>query len=112
VLAVTDGTANLVREEGFEPPRAYARQVLSLLRLPVPPFPRIRNRVYHARHFSGVSYTEAQFDRQRVIGRGHPRWETTHLLVKSELFSRNTLRHTFPFPAPSFRDMYYQTVFT
>jgi hypothetical protein len=31
----------VVREEGFEPPRACARQVLSLLRLPVPPFPQI-----------------------------------------------------------------------
>jgi hypothetical protein len=30
----------MVREEGFEPPRACARQVLSLLRLPVPPFPQ------------------------------------------------------------------------
>jgi hypothetical protein len=38
----------LVREEGFEPPRACARQVLSLLRLPVPPFPRRHQRVYHA----------------------------------------------------------------
>jgi hypothetical protein len=30
---------DLVREEGFEPPRACARQLLRLLRLPVPPFP-------------------------------------------------------------------------
>ncbi len=29
----------MVREEGFEPPRACARQLLRLLRLPVPPFP-------------------------------------------------------------------------
>jgi hypothetical protein len=39
----------VVREEGFEPPRACARQVLSLLRLPVPPFPQsLRVTVYHA----------------------------------------------------------------
>lgn len=31
--------SHLVREEGFEPPRACARQLLRLLRLPVPPFP-------------------------------------------------------------------------
>src|SRR5271168_5394891 len=31
--------SNVVREEGFEPPRACARQLLRLLRLPVPPFP-------------------------------------------------------------------------
>jgi hypothetical protein len=37
----------MVREEGFEPPRACARQVLSLLRLPVPPFPRCVEEVYH-----------------------------------------------------------------
>jgi hypothetical protein len=38
----------MVREEGFEPPRACARQVLSLLRLPVPPFPQsLAGKVYH-----------------------------------------------------------------
>src|ERR1700730_2640245 len=38
----------VVREEGFEPPRACARQVLSLLRLPVPPFPQsLAMEVYH-----------------------------------------------------------------
>jgi hypothetical protein len=29
----------VVREEGFEPPQVLPRQVLSLLRLPIPPFP-------------------------------------------------------------------------
>ena len=30
---------NLVRKEGFEPPRPFGHKILSLARLPVPPLP-------------------------------------------------------------------------
>jgi hypothetical protein len=31
---------NLVRKEGFEPPRPFGHKILSLARLPVPPLPQ------------------------------------------------------------------------
>src|ERR1700720_2232788 len=77
--------ALMVREEGFEPPRACARQVLSLLRLPVPPFPQsLARKVYHALESPMHSVPPA-----------NPTVITTRI---------------FHFPASPFRDMNYKTL--
>src|SRR6185437_14251469 len=36
----------LVRKEGFEPPRPFGHKILSLARLPVPPLPRWSSPIY------------------------------------------------------------------
>ena len=53
----------VVREEGFEPPRACARQVLSLLRLPVPPFPRqVAEGKFTTRIFSLLCFSVSRYE--------------------------------------------------